>query len=83
MIAFGHGAGDMVYHLAVLLFLLIISIFRSKFQKRGQLISIVLIVVFFTYITMKATIFRGPEYPWNGKFFYQKTVSTHDASPLY
>lgn len=74
-IAFGHGTGDMIYAvLAVAVFFVSAAWFAiiSLKQKTGlQKILFIFMLVLFVLLLLKATVFRGPEYPWHnhGVFF--------------
>lgn len=70
-IAFGHGLGDLYYLSILLLFVVFISIVIFKLPKitNNQISAILLlsfILVIMIVFTLKLTIFRGPEYPWDG-----------------
>lgn len=76
-ITFGHGIGDIVYGFYVIIFFISISILRFKVLKERvnsvvRYIFFCVIVLFIGYITLEFTLFRGPEYIWNGNFFYHK-----------
>ena len=72
-ITFGHGLGD-IYYLLLLFFITIsISLVRVRQLKKGNktgmvilLMSFVIVIIFFM---LKLTLYRGPEYPWNGRLF--------------
>ncbi|SDH43243.1 esterase/lipase family protein [Chitinophaga filiformis] len=78
-ITFGHGIGDIIYAFYVVVFFILISILRYKVLK-GRMNLIIeyfffgVIALFIGYITLEFTLLRGPEYAWNGRFFY------HDAT---
>lgn len=68
-IRFGHRLGDMIYHpliyLGILLSLINFALFRKK-QNNVVYLSTALLTSFFVLIFLKMTIWRGPEYSWNG-----------------
>ncbi|MCH2231835.1 MAG: hypothetical protein MK105_15985 [Crocinitomicaceae bacterium] len=68
-IRFGHGLGDMIYHpliyLGILLSLINFAIFRNK-QSNVVYLSTAILTSFFVLIFLKMTLWRGPEYSWNG-----------------
>lgn len=72
-ISFGWGLGDILGHYVlygITLAHLILTIYffqEGIFQYRYIPISFFIISVF---ISLKATIWRGCEYRWNGKIFY-------------
>jgi hypothetical protein len=78
-IVFGHGLGDVLYYLIIIVFLIIVTILRTillkKWNSKYKFIIIILIALFVTYITVKATVLRGPEYPWNGRMFKVYTAN--------
>jgi len=73
-IAFGQGLGDLYYLiiltsvtlLAVVFYILII---KKKYSKTTQYIYVIYLLLVVVFSCIKLTILRGPEYPWNGKFF--------------
>lgn len=73
-ISFGWGLGDTLWYLLMYgLFImhLIISV-KSRSNKELKR-HIFLTIIFLTttiYICLKATIWRGVEYRWNGELFY-------------
>ena len=78
-IAFGGGGGDVFYwfafFVATIIHLLLTLIFEMK--KQGAILQIVLhIILTVTFSTvlvlfvLQATIWRGGEYRWNGKIFF-------------
>ena len=78
-IRFGHGLGDMIYHpfiyLGVLLSLINFTLFRKK-QSNVVYLSTTLLTSFFVLIFLKMTIWRGPEYSWNGDIITPSNVTT-------
>lgn len=68
-IRFGHGLGDIIYHpliyLGIILSVINFTYFRKK-QSQGAYITSSLLATFFILIFLKMTIWRGPEYSWNG-----------------
>ena len=75
-ITFGHGLGDIYYLLFLLLLVIVASVVFFKIAKRLNETSATILFLFFVIavviaFTLKLTIYRGPEYPWNGKFFLE------------
>ena len=72
-IAFGWGLGDMLWYGLMYLLLIVHFILTitsgNKTLKRFQLMTIIFLTATIM-ICLKATIWRGIEYPWNGKLFY-------------
>jgi ABC-type transport system involved in cytochrome c biogenesis permease component len=72
-IAFGWGLGDILWYVLIyfLLTLNIIRTIKSKNKSSRQFRVMTLIFFILTVlICLKATIWRGIEYPWNGQIFY-------------
>lgn len=72
-IAFGHGLGDLFYF-GIIYFVLLIHLcftffVRNKDVTYYKVLSIIFLL-FIIGIIFKATILRGPEYPWNGNILY-------------
>lgn len=64
---YGHGLGDIYYIISYILIILLIGciyIFTKKL-KLTLLLYLILIIA----ILLKATIYRGSEYIWNGNLF--------------
>ena len=75
-ITFGHGFGDVIYLLfsvfALLLFAGFFAFMDSVHFAKWHTALSVLITVVFVLLCLKATFFRGPEYPWqNHGIFYR------------
>ena len=69
-VRFGHGLGDMIYHGLGYSGLLIYGIYflwtrRNKAQKKNLIFPIIA-NLFCGYLILSMTIWRGPEYRWNG-----------------
>jgi hypothetical protein len=75
-LAFGHGFGDVIYLLfSIFSWLLFAGFFAfmdsEHFVKWHTALSVSITVVF-VLLCLKATFFRGPEYPWqNHGIFYR------------
>jgi len=74
-ITFGHGLGDIAYVLVVVVVFILMLLLRYKILKERQnlIMEYVLLcamVLFVSYIMLNLTLLRGPEYVWNGSFFY-------------
>lgn len=72
-ISFGAGLGDVLWYM--LLFLVTFShlCLTLYFGKTGILEHTYLVILFLIisiYISLKATLWRGAEYRWNGSLFY-------------
>jgi hypothetical protein len=75
-VAFGEGLGDLfpyalLYILTTTHIVLTILIYRNKVKRE----TLPMLVFFYTIImiifSLRGTIYRGHEYPWNGKIFYK------------
>jgi len=72
-ISFGLGLGDIFGYLVLYVGTLIHLILTRVFRKKGNLLHGFLAITFLTFtvfIILKATIWRGSEYRWNGSLFY-------------
>lgn len=74
-VVFGHGQGDL-YIFAALYLCVIMHILLSIRFRHGQTQRLLMLIIVFAVTTMlfslKATIWRGPEYPWsNGNVFFR------------
>ena len=72
-IAFGWGLGDVFWYMLMYGILLIHSILTIISRNKGENIHKYLTIIFLLltiYICLQATIWRGGEYSWNGKIFY-------------
>jgi len=72
-ISFGLGLGDIFGYLVLYIGTLIHLVLTRVFRKRGELLHAFLAIIFLTFtvfIVLKATIWRGHEYRWNGSLFY-------------
>lgn len=73
-ITFGHGIGDFVYSFLVFLFVLLFyfiyyQIVRNRKEKIWIITYSIIVVLEVLLVILKLTIYRGAEYPWNGKIF--------------
>jgi FtsH-binding integral membrane protein len=73
-ITFGHGLGDIYYLLFLLFLVIIVSIIFFKTARHinrpsAAIFFLLFVLAIIFVVTLKLTIYRGPEYPWNGKFF--------------
>lgn len=73
-VTFGHGLGDVYYLLFIVFCVIIISVFNFKLTQNAgiQLANVLLLIsilVVVIAVTLKLTIYRGSEYPWNGRLF--------------
>jgi hypothetical protein len=74
-IVFGHGQGDL-YIFAALYLCVIAHILLTIRFRRAETPRFLALVILFAITTilfsLKATVWRGPEYPWsNGKVFFR------------
>ena len=72
-IAFGWGLGDLLwYGIMYILFIiqLILTIRKLKQNSQGYLPLVLIFTITTIYICLRATIWRGVEYRWNGELFY-------------
>ncbi|PBQ34679.1 hypothetical protein CNR22_23855 [Sphingobacteriaceae bacterium] len=77
-IAFGWGLGDLFWYgliiVSILTQLILTLIFKNNFNRLRILTIIFLLFLFF--ISLRATIWRGSEYKWNGNIFYSTSYET-------
>ena len=78
IIVFGHGLGDIIYTMAagfslLLMLLFFIIVVYKKLSNSHYIIAVSLFLILLSFC-LKATVFRGPEYLWNGKIFYPTSV---------
>jgi hypothetical protein len=72
-ISFGMGLGDMFGYAWLYLTTLIHFILTLVSRKKGPTRHLILTIIFFTmtiWICLRATLWRGSEYSWNGSLFY-------------
>jgi hypothetical protein len=72
-IAFGWGLGDLIWYGLMYILLLVHLVLTIKGKAKPIQYFRVLTIIFListTYICLKATIWRGVEYRWNGNIFY-------------
>jgi hypothetical protein len=72
-ISFGMGLGDIFGYAGLYLTTLIHFILTIASRKKGATRHLILAIVFFVvtiWICLGATLWRGSEYPWNGRVFY-------------
>ena len=74
-VTFGHGIGDLLYLFLLVIFLIVFLFFFFSNLKRKIkmpiLISFLTFLIIMLLFTLKMTIWRGVEYPWNGQIFYK------------
>lgn len=73
-ITFGQGLGDMFYVILLMSLMIFYAVVLYKnIQGRinQQIILSVVSILFIILFTLKMTIYRGIEYPWNGNIFFQ------------
>jgi hypothetical protein len=68
-IRFGHGFGDVFYYSFIILGL-ILSLINYFILKMKKIIyayfTVCIFIIYAVLIFMKMTVWRGPEYLWNG-----------------
>lgn len=73
-VTFGQGIGDLFYLLLLVIFEIsyLVIIYKNFKTKISPLLiySIVAITIIILF-TLKMTFYRGIEYPWNGKIFFE------------
>ncbi|MCD1117713.1 hypothetical protein [Chryseobacterium turcicum] len=77
-ISFGKGLGDMLGYCILYVTTITHLIITIIFRKKGNSIHAVFSLIFFIQtliICLKATAWRGSEYPWNGNIFYKSSVN--------
>lgn len=67
-ITFGHGLGDLFYMIFIVIAGLMIGLllFKKDFEH-FRVILLILALFLLVFMSLKLTVFRGPEYKWNGK----------------
>ncbi len=70
---FGHGLGNVIYYLPILIcdivFVLTLQIFIKKKYNQFWSLYIFMLLLVCVAICYKATFGRGPEFPWVGTVF--------------
>jgi len=83
-IAFGNGLGDVFIYLLLAVCIVVVFLVKRHLSKPENLGKdfLLLILVGFIMIgfTLKMTVGRGPEYPWNGKLFLHMDDAVVDTS---
>tara|TARA_R110000751_G_scaffold157627_2_gene263129 strand:- start:620 stop:1261 length:642 start_codon:yes stop_codon:yes gene_type:complete len=72
-ISFGLGLGDMIGYLVLYIGTITHIVLTIKSHKKGRAVHLIFILffsIFTALIMLKATIWRGSEYKWNGSIFY-------------
>lgn len=73
-VTFGQGLGDLFYLVLLTIMQIFFGyLFYLNFKGRINfplVISLLLIIILILF-TLKMTIWRGIEYPWNGNIFYE------------
>lgn len=92
-ISFGHGLGDIVGYIALYLGTLVHLILTLALRNKDTAAHIALFLIFSTFIViiaLEATIYRGPEYRWNGNIFawgilnsINKSIINMNRLPLF
>jgi hypothetical protein len=73
-ISFGWGLGDILWYPFLYgwtIFQSYITIKKRTKRKRTLIWTSLFAILFFSFISLMATVWRGQEYPWNGKIFYE------------
>jgi len=74
-ISFGWGLGDILWYPLLYgwtIFQFYLTIKRKTERKRTLILTSLFAFFFFSFISLQATIWRGNEYPWNGKIFHNE-----------
>lgn len=81
-IAFGSGLGDIFCHPILWLITLtyIITFAKNRKNERKLLISNAVFTIPIFWIALSATLWRGPEYRWNGEIFYPPKSSKENRA---
>ncbi|MEO1514234.1 MAG: hypothetical protein AAFV95_04455 [Bacteroidota bacterium] len=72
-ISFGWGLGDLLWHMLLHIAMAIQVVLTIVYWNRGDVYHKYIALSFFAFLVLlalKATIWRGSEYPWNGRIFY-------------
>jgi hypothetical protein len=69
VLSFGYGLGDIYYLVLLLILFLIIVWIRIKAKGRNVLFITLIMFAILILIALKLTIWRGPEFKWNGNIF--------------
>lgn len=64
---FGHGLGDVFYHISLPLLVLINFVIITVLKKHNKWIVLLVFSLLYAYFIYKMTLGRGPEYSWNGE----------------
>lgn len=67
-ITYGKGLGDIVY-LGKFIFFTFLIMYFMYIEKKEYKMTFISITILIIYNICLLTIFRGSEYPWNGKIF--------------
>lgn len=73
-IVFGQGMGDLFYLILLIILQIIFGyIFFLNIKKKVTfpIIMAILLIVCVLLFTLKMTVYRGIEYPWNGSLFFE------------
>lgn len=86
-VVFGHGLGDILYYallwLATLVHLIWTIRIRNAINAPVILKPLCLFTIFAVLISLKATVWRGPEYSWkNGYLFYRLNPKYHKPTKV-
>jgi len=72
-ISFGHWLGDIYYLIFLVLFVSIMMLIGIKSFKKMSALGQVVFLIFqlggIALFMLQLTIFRGPEFSWNGRLF--------------
>ncbi|NLR95148.1 hypothetical protein HGP29_28395 [Flammeovirga sp. SR4] len=76
-ITFGYGLGDIFYLpiLYVITFVYIITFSINRKKDKQLLITNTVFTIPIIWIVLSVTLWRGPEYSWNGELFYPSKKS--------
>ena len=76
-ITFGAGLGDFfffgIFYLATLIHLSLIFVWHNKSNRRLTFLLLTFVIISILF-SLKATVWRDSEYPWDGIHIFYKTV---------
>lgn len=71
---FGQGLGDLFYLILIIILQIVFGyVFYLNYTEKINfpILMIILLILIPILFTLKMTIWRGSEYPWNGIFFFE------------
>ena len=89
-LSFGYGLGDIMYLIITAILWVIITILVLINRKTVKISSLAILtltmIICIIFLISKITIFRGPEYRWNGDLFHTvnlKAFPDSDSPALF